>query len=106
MEYLRSEGYDILAVNYRCRLGEIDIIAKDGEELCFVEVKYRSSLRYGFSLEAVDFAKQRKIRKTAMYYLVTVLHGQEVSCRFDVIGFDVDEESKAATVTLIKNAFF
>ena len=57
--YLQQQGYEILECNFRCRLGEIDIIAREGGYLCFVEVKYRSGDGYGSPLEAVGVYKQR-----------------------------------------------
>ena len=67
--YLEQMGYEILQFNYRCRLGEIDLIAKDGAYYVFCEVKYRADERKGSPLEAVDARKQQKIFRTAMYYL-------------------------------------
>ena len=63
--YLEQKGMDILELNYRCRTGEIDIIARDGEYLVFVEVKYRSGASFGDPSEAVTAKKQERIRKTA-----------------------------------------
>ena len=57
---MEEQGYFILERNYRCKQGEIDLIGKEGEYLCFIEVKYRSDLSYGSPLEAVTKAKQRK----------------------------------------------
>lgn len=96
--YLESIGYEILEYNYRCRLGEIDIVAKDGEYIVFCEVKYRADQRKGTPLEAVDTRKQNIIFRCAMYYLTT-RRLSDVPCRFDVIGI---EDTK---VTHIKNAF-
>lgn len=96
--YLESLGYEILEYNYRCRLGEIDIVAKDGEYIVFFEVKYRADQRKGTPLEAVDIRKQNIIFRCAMYYL-TQHRLSDVPCRFDVIGI---EDTK---VTHIKNAF-
>lgn len=62
-EYLESIGYDIICRNFYGKGGEIDIVAKDNEALVFVEVKYRSSVRYGFPEEAVDYRKQYRIKK-------------------------------------------
>jgi putative endonuclease len=59
--YLEQHGYQILQYNYRCRIGEIDIVAKEGENLVFCEVKYRTGPGKGSPLEAVDARKQRKI---------------------------------------------
>ena len=89
--HLISLGYEILEQNYRCKIGEIDIIAKDGEYLVFVEVKYRSSMRKGAPLEAVSLQKQRTISKCAMYYLMK--KGLvDVPVRFDVIGILGEEK--------------
>lgn len=97
-EYLESLGYKIIEYNYRCRKGEIDLIAKDGEYLVFCEVKFRKDSRKGHPSEAVDYRKQRIISKCAMYYLME--HGlSDIPCRFDVVGMEGGE------VLLIKDAF-
>ena len=87
-EYLEQQGLVILKHNYRCRQGEIDLIARDKEYLVFVEVKYRSQNRAGYSLDAVNPAKQKKISKVARYFLAAEYHCIEIPCRFDVIGID------------------
>ena len=73
--YLEQNGYELIEYNYRCRDGEIDIIAKDGDCYVFCEVKYRSGRQAGNPLEAVDQRKQKKIFRCALYY--TVQHGIE-----------------------------
>ena len=97
-DYLRKQGYQIVGANYRCRFGEIDLIAKDGEYLVFCEVKYRSDGRKGSPLEAVSTGKQRTIFRCAMFYL-SENHIEDMPCRFDVIGIE------GTKVTHIKNAF-
>ena len=87
-EYLEQQGLVILKHNYRCRQGEIDLIARDKEYLVFVEGKYRSQNRAGYSLDAVNPAKQKKISKVARYFLAAEYHCTEIPCRFDVIGID------------------
>ena len=67
--FLQKNGYRILEKNFRDRRGEIDLIAKDGRTLVFVEVKYRKNARNGYPEEAVDTRKQKKIRETAAYYV-------------------------------------
>ncbi|NLY83522.1 MAG: YraN family protein [Acholeplasmataceae bacterium] len=84
-DYLKSKGYKILCRNYRCRIGEIDIIASKTSELFFVEVKTRRSLTYGNPADAVTRQKQGKIRTTALQFL------QEQNCAFKSINFDVIE---------------
>lgn len=96
--YLEKEGYEIIEYNYRCKKGEIDIIAKDGEYLVFCEVKYRSGTTKGTPAEAVNYKKQRTISKCALFY-ITEKHWQYLPCRFDVISV-TDKE-----IQVLKNAF-
>lgn len=81
--YLERHGYTVVARNYRCRWGEIDVIAVKGGTLAFVEVKTRHSLKFGTPGMAVTYAKQQKIRTTALHYLQQ--HGGYNSISFDVI---------------------
>lgn len=89
--FLEQRGMHILEMNFQNRSGEIDIIAKDGDYYCFVEVKYRSSNRFGSPLEAVDYKKQQQIRKVALYYMKQHGLGDFTPCRFDVIAFCGEE---------------
>jgi putative endonuclease len=97
--YLKEQGYVILEKNFRCRMGEIDLIAREGSYLVFVEVKYRSNASLGDPLEAVDRRKQATIRKVASWYLMKKGLSDRVPCRFDVVGILGKE------ITLIRNAF-
>jgi putative endonuclease len=82
--YLESRGFRILQRGYRARCGEIDLIARDGEDLVFVEVKCRTSSRCGDPLEAVTPAKRRRILRAASVYLQS--NGAwEHPCRFDIV---------------------
>ncbi len=99
VEYLQRAGYTIIERNFHCRQGEIDIIAKDGGYLCFVEVKYRTSDEFGDALEAVSPGKQIRISRTALYYLAVRGYGESQACRFDVFGIT------PKGVCLMKNAF-
>ena len=83
-EYLVRKGARILEANYRRPTGEIDLIARQGNTLLFVEVKRRASLRYGRPAEAVDRAKQRHILRTAQLYLQENGH-EDMPVRFDII---------------------
>lgn len=89
----------ILEKNYRCRQGEVDLIAKDGEYTVFVEVKYRRGRSAGDSLAAVHPAKQHAIGGVAVYYLYSHNGTLDCPCRFDVVGIDGKE------IHWIKNAF-
>lgn len=83
VEYLRKQRYRIVACNWRCRYGEIDIVARDGKTLCFVEVKLRRSERYGRAAEQVDGRKQQKLKQATLAYLA--LHPEDSPMRFDVM---------------------
>lgn len=86
-EYLEEKGYIILNKNYSVKQGEIDIIAKDGDNIVFVEVKYRKDLSSGHPLEAVTKSKQNKITKTSMFYLNEhKINVYNTPIRYDVIG--------------------
>lgn len=81
--HLVRQGYRIVERNYRCKLGELDIVARDGGVLVFVEVRSRRSAEYGSALEAVGWHKRRKVSRVAMAYLA---HRKP---RFDEARFDV-----------------
>lgn len=100
---LLRQGYTIVDRNYRCRCGELDIIAKIGETLVFIEVKTRSSDRYGLPQEAVTPRKQRQIARTAQYYLAERGLG-DCPCRFDVVSI-VAGEPGPARIEIIAGAF-
>ena len=82
---LEKRGYEVLAFNYRCRQGEVDLICRQGGVLVFVEVKYRKDLAAGDPAEAVNERKQEKIRKAAAFYLYARGLCPEQPCRFDVV---------------------
>lgn len=97
--YLVNAGYEIIEKNFRCRLGEVDIIAKENEYLAFIEVKYRSTIQKGFPEEAVTLHKQKIISKVADYYLMKKKIYVEIPVRFDVVSILGTE------VKVYRNAF-
>lgn len=99
--YLKNKGYQILEMNYKNKVGEIDIIAKDGDYIVFVEVKARMSRLFGDPLEAIDERKQFKIRQVASIYLMQK-RKTEAKCRFDAIAILGDTDSY---IRHIENAF-
>lgn len=101
--YLIQNGYTILTRNYRNTLGEVDIIAKDNNTLCFIEVKARTTEDFGSPFEAVSRSKQRQIIRVATWYLQEN-QLKDISVRFDVIGI-VFGNSTDLKIDLIKNAF-
>jgi len=84
-EYLRNMGYKILAYNFYSRYGEIDIVAKDGAYLTFVEVKYRSSDKNGLPEESISRRKINRLVKTAQFFLLKHGYPEETACRFDAV---------------------
>lgn len=99
-EYLENSGYLIIKTNYNVRQAEIDIIARDGSTIVFVEVKYRSNEGSGHPLEAVNYKKQRRICRAAISYMMkNGLSPDNTSVRFDVIGILGKE------ITHVRNAF-
>lgn len=82
-EYLRRKGYALVAANYRCRFGEIDLIVRDRRFLVFVEVKSRKDAAFAQAREFVDFRKQQRLRATASMYLAR--YPTQLQPRFDVI---------------------
>lgn len=100
--FLKENGYRIIDLNYRCPLGEIDIVAKDKNELVFIEVKTRKSSALGYPEQAVGLKKQRKMSQLALWYLRDKKL-DNVSARFDVVAVMMllpDHE-----IRLVKNAF-
>jgi putative endonuclease len=83
--YLAERGYEILARNFRCRYGELDIVARRDEMLCFVEVRMRSSAAWGDPSQTVSYAKQRRVVKAALHYLQAARSQGRCMVRFDVI---------------------
>lgn len=101
LEFLKKEGYKIQEQNYRCSLGEIDLIAKDKETIVFVEVKTRKSIQYGAPEMAVNAFKKKQITRVALNYLLR--KGEKnVDSRFDVVSVFLGDKSH---IELIKNAF-
>jgi putative endonuclease len=101
-EFLRKQGLEVVAQNVRCPLGEIDLIARDGPTLVFVEVKSRSSTAFGLPQEAVTKAKQRRLTRLALWYL-KIHRLQHHPARFDVIAITLQETDPQ--INWIVNAF-
>ena len=97
--YLENIGMSILKMNFYCKMGEVDIIARDEDYLVFVEVKYRKSKATGSGFEAVSFNKMRKISRVADYYMSSHHLNENTNVRFDVV---VIEEGH---LKHLKNAF-
>lgn len=98
-ELLRKAGLRVLARNWRCRHGEIDLVAEEGKTLVFAEVRYRRDQRFGGAAESVTAAKQSRLVAAARLYL---MRRPDADCRFDVLLLDSLE---AGRIEWIRNAF-
>ncbi|MEO5355916.1 MAG: YraN family protein [Nitrospirae bacterium YQR-1] len=100
-EFIKKLGYQILEKNYKNKIGEIDIIAKDGDCVVFIEVKTRLNDTFGMPVEAVNFRKIHKIKNTALIYMKTL--DNPAAVRFDVISVMIG--AKQYQIEHIKGAF-
>lgn len=98
-DLLQQKGFQILEKNFRCREGEIDLVAKEKEYLVFVEVKFRRNGKTGSAAAAVTYAKQKKICRSAEYYMMRKQLYGDTKARFDVVAIDGDR------IRHIRNAF-
>lgn len=98
-DWMRRHGYRILAQNFRCRFGEIDLIVKKDGCIIFVEVKYRSTGNCGAPQEAVDLLKQQRICNAASFYLYKTQCPPDTPCQFDVAAVTGKD------IQVIENAF-
>lgn len=102
-KFLQEQGYDIVARNVKGRSGEVDLVAYDGNLLAFIEVKTRTSTRFGYPFEAVSDKKQDQIRRVAEEFIAR--QGLvNYSYRFDIVSILFDERSQPK-IELFKNAF-
>jgi putative endonuclease len=101
---LKARGYAILARRFRTRTGELDIVARDGNTLVFVEVKARRSVRAGLPAEAVTWRKRRTLHRVALEFLArSRLH--HLPCRFDVVSVRLGPRGEATEVEILPGAF-
>lgn len=104
--WLTQQGLTVISCNYSCRLGEIDLIMRDSEQLVFIEVRFRRQNSYGDGLESVNWRKQQKLLKTANHFLMTHAYYADTACRFDVLGVKpAPHDSDQLNWNWIKNAF-
>jgi putative endonuclease len=104
-DYLAKLGLRFLEKNYHCRYGEIDLIMRDRETVCFIEVKYRKTLDFGGAAYSISPSKQRKIIKTAMFY--SAQHKNLTKCALRIDAFLIQHQSDGSNqINWIQNAFY
>ena len=104
VRYLQKKGMRMVERNFRCRMGELDIVARDGPYLVFVEVRTVTGIAFGTAQESVDGKKKRKLRQVAMYYIQC----NKAACqpaRFDVVGVVMNQAGSVLRIDHIVNAF-
>ena len=101
--YLRDNGFEIVTTNYSCHFGEIDIVALEGDTLCFTEVKARNESTLSRPGDAVDGGKQERLRLSANHFMTVTK--QDCPARFDVCEVYLTDDNKLAKLNYIKNAF-
>ncbi len=102
--FLVQNGLKIAHRNFQCKLGEIDLIAFQGNTLVFVEVRYRKNTQFGTPAESVTYGKQRKIIRVAKYFLMKHTQFAQSPCRFDVIAVTIKENRNH--IEWIQHAFY
>jgi putative endonuclease len=100
--FLQKQNLTILAQNFSCKLGELDLICLENGEIIFVEVRYRKKNSHGNAAQSIHLGKQKKVIKAAQYWLL-INHKQDVPIRFDAILFDQSIDEKH--LTWLKSAF-
>jgi putative endonuclease len=100
LNYLKTQGLILVVRNFTCRVGEIDLIMTDGEYLVFIEVRMRNMTTFAHALESITYTKQRKILKTATFYMQQ--NKYLGPCRIDAIG--IDTENGQFKLDWVKNA--
>jgi putative endonuclease len=103
VDFLRKRGYRVLETNFRCRAGEIDIIARQGETLVFVEVRTKTNLDFGSPEESISFAKRQHLQSAAEFYL----QGQPQmpdAWRVDLVAIELDPNLRPKRIDLVENA--
>lgn len=103
--WLQERGLQLLARNFRCRGGEIDIVALDGECLVFLEVRRRSNPRFAGAAASVDRRKQQRILRAAQLFLQRHPQWSDLPCRFDVIAFEPPQSAPDSAPLWIRAAF-
>ncbi len=105
--YLQQQGLSLVKHNFSSRFGEIDLIMLDETTLCFIEVKYRSSKKFGGAAASVTTRKQQKITRTAQFFLTRFPRYQSYPMRFDTVFITkVDKQPAEAEINWIKGAFY
>ncbi len=104
LDYLQTQGFTLLHRNFRCKMGEIDLIGVYQNQLIFIEVRLRKNDAYGGAIDSVDFRKQQKLKRTAQFFLVFNPKFEHFTCRFDVVAVTLQQGQ--LSLEWIQDAFY
>ncbi len=104
MEYLLNKGYKLISKNFRSQFGEIDIIAKEKDLICFIEVKSRYNTNFGFPAQAISKNKQKRIKKTSLLF-INKEKLFNLNIRYDVIEILLNYNDDSYIINHLENAF-
>ena len=102
--HLQQQGLQLIAQNWLCKRGELDLVMLDGDTVVFVEVRYRLHAQWGGALASIDARKRGKLVLAAQYFLIEQAHWAHYPCRFDVIALE-GTATQASRLNWIRNAF-
>jgi putative endonuclease len=103
LRYLKKQGLRLVAKNYRCAAGEIDLVMMHKNTLIFIEVRFREAEDFGSAIETVDRRKQQKVLRAAQHYLLRHKIYDSLQCRFDVVG--ITKKNSEVQFSWLPNAF-
>lgn len=101
--YLTNQGLQLVEKNFRCRMGEIDLIMREGQQMIFVEVRFRRNTAYGGAAASINYSKQLKLQRAAQFYLARLQY--QPPCRFDVVTLSPDNNGQPVCDNWIRDAF-
>ena len=104
LKYLQQQGLRLLAQNWLCKRGELDLVMLDGDTVVFVEVRYRKNTQWGGALGSIDARKRQKLILAAQYFLQSESRWADSPCRFDVVAID-GAAGTAPLLNWLRNAF-
>ncbi len=104
LNYLKQQGLRLLAQNWLCKRGELDLVMLDGDTVVFVEVRYRKHAQWGGALASIDGRKRQKLILAAQFFLLKEHRWSDAPCRFDVVAIESTRSGKA-DLNWIKSAF-
>ncbi|MEM9057480.1 MAG: YraN family protein [Pseudomonadota bacterium] len=105
LDYLTQRGLKLIARNYRCRAGELDLVLSDGDTLVVAEVRYRQANAFGSAAQSVGPRKQQRLTRAAQHFLMRHPKLEDLPVRFDVVALDGSVDGRSVRIEWLKDAF-